>query len=74
MTAELRVPWSSLGVNGRKELVVRDVMRRQDLGVYRGFFSTPLAPHAFVLLRLSPRRGKLVAWDAWTPSEVMNGR
>lgn len=49
---------------------MRDVMRRQDLGVHRGSFSATLAPHAFMLVRLSPRRGKLAAWDTWTPPEV----
>lgn len=70
MTTQLQLPWRSLGVKSGKELVVRDVMRRQDLGVYRGSFSTTLAPRAFMLLRLSPRTGKLATWDTWTPAEV----
>jgi alpha-galactosidase len=44
--------WSDLGVNGQQ--VVRDLWRQKDLGTFNGSFSTPVASHGVVLIRVHP--------------------
>jgi alpha-galactosidase len=49
---EVVVTWADIGVAG--ERVVRDLWRQKDLGTFDGEFSTAVAPHGVVLVRISP--------------------
>lgn len=44
--------WSDLHLMGAQR--VRDLWRQQDLGIFKGSFAAPVAPHGVVLLRLYP--------------------
>jgi alpha-galactosidase len=45
--------WSDLGISGKQ--IVRDVWRQKDLGTFDATFSTPVAAHGVVLIRLHPQ-------------------
>lgn len=49
------LPWESLGLHDRREALVRDLWAGEDLGVFRGSFSTKVEPHGCTLLRLIPQ-------------------
>ena len=46
--------WSNLGITGSYQ--VRDLWQHADLGLFDDKFSAEIAPHACVILRLSPRK------------------
>jgi len=51
LTAPVTVKWSDLGVSGRQ--TVRDLWRQKDLGDFEGEFSTAVASHGVVLVKIS---------------------
>ena len=51
-TASVTLKWEDLKLVGAQ--VVCDLWRHQDFGVFDRQFSSPVAPHGVVLLRVSP--------------------
>ena len=47
--------WSKIGLSGPQ--VVRDLWRQKDLGTFNTQFSTDVAPHGVVLVRVTPAKG-----------------
>lgn len=52
--ATATVKWDDLKLTGTQ--VVRDLWRQKDVGVFDGQFSSSVAPHGVVLLRVSPNK------------------
>jgi alpha-galactosidase len=52
--APATVKWDDLKLTGKQ--VVRDLWRQTDLGTFDQQFSSPVAPHGVVLLRLTPAK------------------
>jgi alpha-galactosidase len=51
------VAWESIGLHDRRPCLVRDLWAHEDLGVYRGDFSTRVDRHDVALVRITPQRG-----------------
>jgi hypothetical protein len=47
--------WKDMNVASNKSLIVRDLWRHKDLGVFRQHISLSVGPHATVLLRARPQ-------------------
>jgi len=50
------VAWESVGLHDRRPAVVRDLWKREDLGVFSGSFSASVKAHGCLLLKLTPQR------------------
>lgn len=46
--------WESVGLHDRRPAMVRDLWKREDLGVFTGSFCAPVEPHGCLLLKLTP--------------------
>jgi len=53
--ANVRVLWEDLGERGLRNVSVRDLWERQDLGAHDGWYLRSLAPHACALLKVAFR-------------------
>jgi alpha-galactosidase len=51
------VAWESIGLHDRRPCRVRDLWAGEDLGVFRGDFSTLIGSHDVALVRITPERG-----------------
>jgi alpha-galactosidase len=51
------VAWESIGLHDRRACRVRDLWAGEDLGVYRGDFSTLVGSHDVAFMRIMPERG-----------------
>ncbi len=49
-------PWGDLAMAGATKLLVRDLWRQKDLGIFDGKFEAKVAPHGVVLVRLSAQK------------------
>jgi alpha-galactosidase len=53
------VAWEAIGLHDRRSCLVRDLWAHQDLGVYRGDFSTRVDRHDVALVRITPQVASL---------------
>jgi alpha-galactosidase len=51
---EIGVSWENLGYPSHVSAGVRELWRAKDLGQFKGKFSTAVAPHSVVMLRVAP--------------------
>jgi alpha-galactosidase len=50
----MAVSWQEVGLRWDAEPMVRDLWAKKDLGRIKGTFSTTVAPHDVVLVRVTP--------------------
>jgi len=49
------VAWETLGLHDRRPAMVRDLWKREDLGIYQASFSAAVEPHGCLLVKLIPQ-------------------
>lgn len=53
-TVQLQAAWEAIGLHDRRPCQVQDLWTGEDLGVHRSFFCAKAAPHAGVVVKLTP--------------------